>query len=58
MVSITPERPEENSIEKIATSVYPPFAMLTGMQLDLFAQLKDRPMIAKQIAESIGVGVF
>jgi hypothetical protein len=44
MVSTTPEKPEENPIEKIATSVYPPFAMLAGMQLDLFTQLKDRPM--------------
>jgi ubiquinone/menaquinone biosynthesis C-methylase UbiE len=55
MSSTTPERPEENPIEKIATSVYPPFAMLAGMQLDLFTQLKDRPMVAEQIAETIGV---
>jgi ubiquinone/menaquinone biosynthesis C-methylase UbiE len=55
MVSKIPERPEENPIEKIVTSVYPPFAMLAGMQLDLFTQLKDRPMIAEQIAETIGV---
>jgi ubiquinone/menaquinone biosynthesis C-methylase UbiE len=55
MASETLERPEENPIEKIATSVYPPFAMLAGMQLDLFTQLKDRPMPAEQIAETMGV---
>ena len=50
------ERPEENPIEKIAASVYPPFAMLAGMQLDLFTPLKDGPMKAEQIAATIGVG--
>jgi len=44
MVSTIPERPEENPIEKLAASVYPPLAMLAGMQLDLFTQLKDKPM--------------
>jgi ubiquinone/menaquinone biosynthesis C-methylase UbiE len=55
MASATLERPEENPIEKIAASVYPPFAMLAGMQLDLFTPLTDRPMNAEQIAETIGV---
>ena len=49
-------RPEENPIEKIATSVYPPFALLAGMQLDLFTPLKDGPMNAEQIAATISVG--
>ena len=56
MASPTLERPEENPIEKIATSVYPPFAMLAGMQLDLFTPLKNGPMNAEQIAATIGVG--
>ena len=56
MVSSTLERPEENPIEKIATAVYPPFALLAGMQLDLFTPLKYGPMKADQIAETIGVG--
>ncbi len=55
MASATLERPEENSIEKIATSVYPPFALLAGMQLDVFTPLKDGPMNAVQIAATIGV---
>lgn len=55
MASATAERPEGNPIEKIVTSVYPPFAMLAGMQLDLFAPLADGPMNAEQIAETLGV---
>jgi len=56
MASATLERPEVNPIEKIVASVYPPFAMLAGMNLDLFTPLKDGPMNAEQIAEAIGVG--
>lgn len=56
MASATLERSEINPIEKIASSVYPPFAMLAGMKLDLFTPLKDGPMSAEQIAEAIGVG--
>jgi len=56
MASETIERPEDNPIEKIATAVYPPFALLAGMKLDLFTALKDGPMNVKQIAEKISVG--
>ena len=57
MASVKLEGPEEeNPIEKIATSVYPPFALLAGMQLDLFTPLKDGPMNVDQIAATIGVG--
>ena len=55
MVSATLERPEENPIEKMATSVYPSFALLAGMQLDLFTPIKDEPMSAEQMAAKIGV---
>jgi ubiquinone/menaquinone biosynthesis C-methylase UbiE len=55
MASATLERPEENPIEKIATSVYSAFALLAGMQLDVFTPLKDGPMNAEQIAATIGV---
>lgn len=47
---------EENPILRIAQTVYTPFAMLAGMQLDLFTPLKDGPMGAEQIADAIGVG--
>lgn len=46
----------ENPILKISQLVYPPFAMLAGMQLDLFTPLKDNPMTTEQIASVLGVG--
>jgi hypothetical protein len=55
MVSTIPERLEENPIERIATSVYPAFALLAGMKLDLFTSLKDGPMDVGQIASRLGV---
>jgi len=36
-------------------SVFPSFAMLAGMQLDVFTHLKDGPMEAKTLASSLGV---
>jgi predicted O-methyltransferase YrrM len=35
--------------------VYPSFAMLAGMELDLFTPLKDGPLSAKQLANLLGV---
>ena len=55
MALATLGKPEVNPIEKIAASVYSPFAMLAGMKLDLFTPLKDGPMSAEQIAEAISV---
>ena len=36
-------------------AVYPSFAMLAGMQLDVFTPLKDGPMEAKTLADILGV---
>ncbi len=46
---------QENQILRILQSVYPPFAMIAGMQLDLFTPLKDNPMTTEQIAGVLGV---
>ena len=48
--------PRPETIEMLANSVYPAFAMLAGIQLDLFTPLKDGPLNADQIAEALGVG--
>ncbi len=48
--------PEPKTIQKLA-DVYPSFALLAGMQLDLFTPLKAGPMRPEQIADAIGVGV-
>jgi hypothetical protein len=50
MTSATP-RPE--TIEKLGSAVYPSFAMLAGMQLDLFTLPKDGPMTAPQLAQAV-----
>lgn len=42
--------------DKLEWAVWPSFAMLAGIQLDLFTHLKDGPMSAERIAEVIGVG--
>ena len=47
--------PQPTTIQKLATVVYPSFAMLAGMQLDLFTPLKDGPMTAAELANALGV---
>ncbi len=34
-------QPERDTIDHLITAVYPSFAMLAGMQLNLFSVLKD-----------------
>ena len=48
-------RPQPTIIEHLATAVYPSFAMLTGMQLDVFTPLKDGPLTAGQLADALSV---
>ncbi len=43
-------------IERLVNMAYPSFAMLAGMQLDLFTPLKDGPMSTEQLAVALGVG--
>src|SRR3990172_8470710 len=52
---MTSAAPRPETIEKLASAVYPSFAMLAGMQLDLFTPLKDGPMTAAQLAAALGV---
>ncbi len=47
--------PQPTTIQKLSTAVYPSFAMLAGMQLDVFTPLKDGPMTAEQLAAALGV---
>jgi SAM-dependent methyltransferase len=48
--------PEPKTIQKLV-DVYPSFALLAGLQLELFTPLKAGPMRPEQIANTIGVGV-
>lgn len=43
------------TINQNVFKVFPSFAMLAGMQLDVFTPLKDGPMDAKTLAETLGV---
>lgn len=43
------------AINRNLYNVFPSFAMLAGMQLDLFTPLKDNPMRAKALADIMGV---
>jgi len=52
---MTSPAPRPETIEKLANAVYPSFAMLAGLQLDLFTPLKDGPMTAAQLAAALGV---
>ena len=46
---------QPTTIQKLATAVYPSFAMLAGMQLDVFTPLKDGPMTAEQLSGALDV---
>jgi len=46
-------RPE--TIERLAMAVYPSFALLAGIELDIFTTLKDGPLSAAQVATALGV---
>src|SRR5215470_783485 len=48
-----PLRPE--TIEKLNSAVYPSFAMVAGMQLDVFTPLQEGPMSVEHLAEALAV---
>ena len=48
--------PEPKTIQRLL-DVFPSFALLAGMQLDVFTPLKDGPMTAEAIAQTLGVRV-
>ncbi|WP_420627987.1 methyltransferase [Candidatus Leptofilum sp.] len=47
--------PEPETITRLLDAVYPSFALLAGMELDLFTSLRDSPLTAKQLANQLGV---
>ena len=49
--------PKPDTINKLKFGADAAFAMLAGMQLDVFTPMKDGPMTAQQIAAAIGVKV-
>src|SRR5437016_3497181 len=47
--------PQPTIVQQLASAVYPSFAMLAGMQLDVFTPLKDGPLTAAQLAHALSV---
>ena len=52
---MTHSQPRAETIERLSDAVYPAFAMLAGMQLDVFTPLENGPLSAAQVADAIGV---
>jgi SAM-dependent methyltransferase len=46
---------QPDTIFQLRDAVYPSFAMLAGMELDLFTPLAGGPLSAEQIADAVGV---
>ena len=53
---MTRSEPQPETIEKLFYQAFPSFALLAGMQLDLFTPLKDGSLSADQLADALGVG--
>jgi SAM-dependent methyltransferase len=46
---------QPTTIQHLASAVYPSFAMLAGMQLDVFTPLNNGPLTAVQLADTLSV---
>src|SRR5688572_25467070 len=58
LVTVEPvPAPKLETINRLAGAVHASFAMLAGMQLDLFTPLKDGPLEVEQLATTLGVDV-
>src|SRR5262249_11533659 len=55
LMTADPAPPQPTTIQTLATTVYPAFAMLAGMQLDVFTPLKDGPLTTAQLADVLGI---
>ncbi len=52
---VTDSTHKSTIVDKLEWGVWPSFAMLAGIQLDLFTQLKDGPMSIEQIAHLLAI---
>ena len=48
--------PQPETIQKLGSAAFPAFAMMAGMQLEVFTPLSEGPMSTEQLAEALGVG--
>ena len=47
--------PQPETIQRLGNAPFPSFAMVAGMQLELFTPLGNSPMTAAQLAEALDV---
>ena len=52
---MTNQLPRPDTIWRLRTALYPSFALLAGIQLDVFSPLGDGPRTVEQVAETLGV---
>ena len=52
---MTQQDPQPEIIDRLLDAVYPSFALIAGLELDLFSQLGDGPRDNQQLAEALGV---
>ena len=52
---MTDSAPQPTTIEELEWAVWPSFALLAGIRLDLFTLLKDGPLSVEQLADQLGV---
>ena len=53
-----PSEPSRATINRHLNAVYPPFAMLAGVRLNVFTALKNGPMTVEDVAQALEVGAF
>ncbi|MFP6634693.1 MAG: methyltransferase dimerization domain-containing protein, partial [Dehalococcoidia bacterium] len=53
---MTTQPPMPETIENLGAAVFPSFAMLAGMQLELFTLLSNGPMDVGELAQTLDVG--
>ncbi len=58
MSASKPSEPSRATIDRHLNAVYPSFAMLAGVRLDVFTALKDGPMTVEDLAQALEVSAF
>jgi ubiquinone/menaquinone biosynthesis C-methylase UbiE len=53
-----PSESSRETIDRHLSAVYPSFALLAGVRLDVFTVLKDGPMTAEDLAQAMEVSAF
>ena len=53
--NVSDSRPKPEIINGLLDSVYPSFALVAGMVLDLFTPLEAGPLTREQLSEALGV---